>query len=261
MCPPTYFEVAYAINAWMDPTVPVDHELAIAQWHALVETYRSLGHVVHLIEPAPGLPDMVFAANCAVMTGGRILGARFRYPERTAEADLYREWFRTNGFDDYHQPVAGNEGEGDFTVVGDLVLAGTGFRTDPAAHRQAAEVLGREVISLQLCDPRFYHLDVALFALDDSTIAYLPEAFDEPSRQVLAARFPDAIVVDRDSADAFGLNSISDGRNVVVDRGARSLIAQLTATGYVPHPVDLSELRKAGGGAKCCTQEIRRADA
>jgi hypothetical protein len=29
MCPPTYFEVSYAINAWMDPTAPLDRERAI----------------------------------------------------------------------------------------------------------------------------------------------------------------------------------------------------------------------------------------
>lgn len=33
----------------------------------------------------------------------------------------------------------------------------------------------------------------------------------------LARRFPDAIIVDRANADGFGLNSVSDGLNVVVE--------------------------------------------
>ena len=57
------------------------------------------------------------------------------------------------------------------------MLAGYGFRTEPAAHAEAQEALGRPVVSLRLVDPRFYHLDVALAALDDENIAYYPGAF------------------------------------------------------------------------------------
>ena len=46
MCPPDYFTVEYAINPWMDPSVPVDTKLAVQQWRGLVETYRGLGHEV-----------------------------------------------------------------------------------------------------------------------------------------------------------------------------------------------------------------------
>ena len=72
-----------------------------------------------------------------------------------------------------------------------------------------------------------------------------------------ARLFPDAVLATRDDAMAFGLNSVSDGRHVFVAPQATGLIAQLAAHGYVPVPVDLSEFHKAGGGIKCCTQEIR----
>ena len=38
---------------------------------------------------------------------------------------------------------------------------------------------------------------------------------------------------------------------------ATGLMAQLAERGYEPIGVDLSELRKAGGGPKCCTLEVR----
>ncbi|MYV62543.1 amidinotransferase, partial [Streptomyces sp. SID4931] len=51
---------------------------------------------------------------------------------------------------------------------------------------------------------------------------------------------------------------LSDGRHVfVATAGPRGLIDDLAHRGYVPVPVDLSEFHKAGGGIKCCTQEIR----
>ena len=97
MCPPTYFDVAYAINPWMDPSVPVDRALALAQWTALVEAYRAAGHRVDLLDPVPGLPDMVYAANGAFALDGRVLPARFAYAERAAEATAHAEWHRRHG--------------------------------------------------------------------------------------------------------------------------------------------------------------------
>ena len=72
MCEPRYFDVRYRINPWMDPTVPVDADLALRQWRFLVETYRRLGHHVELIDPLPGYPDMVFAANGATVANGKV---------------------------------------------------------------------------------------------------------------------------------------------------------------------------------------------
>ena len=82
MCPPTYFAVTYAINPWMRPGVAVDVERAVAQWDALRRTYLDLGHRVDLIDPVPGLPDMVYAANGATVVDGVVYGARFRHAER-----------------------------------------------------------------------------------------------------------------------------------------------------------------------------------
>ena len=76
-------------------------------------------------------------------------------------------------------------------------------------------------------------------------------------REVLARLYPDAVLATREDAMAFGLNSVSDGRHVFVSPGATALAARLADRGYVPVPVDLSEFHKAGGGIKCCTQEIR----
>lgn len=70
MCPPSHFDVTYSINPWMNPTKPVDAELAMAQWERLRATYLSLGHTVEVIEPVAGLPDMVFAANGATVVDG-----------------------------------------------------------------------------------------------------------------------------------------------------------------------------------------------
>ncbi|MFJ3835924.1 dimethylargininase [Streptomyces sp. NPDC054904] len=259
MCRPTYFDVVYSINPWMDPKKPVDTRLAIAQWEQLREVYLSLGHTVDTIEPLPGLPDMVFAANGATVIDGRALVARFRDAERIAEGPAYHDWLRDNGFPNLRTADVVNEGEGDYLLTGEWLLAGTGFRSDPRSHDEAQEFFGRPVIGLTLVDPDYYHLDTALTVLDERTIAYYPAAFSPGSLAVLRRLFPDAVVADAEDAAVFGLNAASDGYNVVLPQNASGLAEQLRERGFNPIGVDLSELLKAGGSVKCCTLELRPA--
>ncbi|MFJ9180511.1 dimethylargininase [Streptomyces sp. NPDC102360] len=259
MCPPAHFKVTYSINPWMDPTKPVDVPLAVAQWEDLQGRYRGLGHTVEVLDPRPGLPDMVFAANGATVVNGRVLGARFAHREREPEAAAHLEWFRSHGYADVHEPVHVNEGEGDFAVTASYVLAGRGFRASPLSHGEAQECFGRPVIGLDLVDPRFYHLDTALAVLDDATdeVMYYPAAFSPGSRAVLRRMFPDALIASEADAVAFGLNAVSDGRNVLLPQGAVGLFGVLRERGFVPVGMDLGELLKGGGSVKCCTLELR----
>jgi N-dimethylarginine dimethylaminohydrolase len=262
MCPPEHFTVAYAINPWMDASAAVDAELARKQWDLLREALLRLGHEVAVLPARPGLPDMVYAANGAFSVDGTVYGARFAYPQRAAEAAEHRAFYQVPGWR-YAAATHTNEGEGDFAYVpgayGGLILAGHGFRTEPAAHAEAQEVLDRPVVSLRLVDPRLYHLDMALAVLDDGNVAYYPGAFSEPSRRVLHQLFPQALIAAESDALAFGLNLVGDGRHALLDSEATGMVALLAEAGYVPVPVDLSELRKGGGSARCCVAELRPA--
>ncbi|WP_460773279.1 dimethylargininase [Microbacterium sp. GXF7504] len=266
MCRPEHFTVSYTINPWMEPANPTDTARAVAQWQTLYDTYLELGHEVELIDPIEGLPDMVYTANGGFVIDGVAYGAKFRFDERAPEGPAFMRWFADNGFE-VVEPVEVNEGEGDFLLVGDTILAGTGFRSTDHSHREVGDVFGKDVVSLKLVDPRFYHLDTAISVLDPvegdggvehANIAYLPGAFDEAGQRILAERFPDAIRVSDADGAVFGLNSASDGRNVLISPRATGFAAQLRERGYNPVLVDLSELLLGGGGIKCCTLELRR---
>jgi N-dimethylarginine dimethylaminohydrolase len=255
MTPPKFFAVEYAINPWMDVSTPVDVDRALAQWEGLRQTYLRLGHHVDVIEPVAGLPDMVYAANGGFVARDLAIVARFKYAERAGESRAYATWMSSLGY----RPVSTrhiNEGQGDLLKVGDTVLAGCGFRTDRRAHAEIAALLGMPVATLELVDPRFYHLDTALAVLDDNTIAFYPPAFSEPAQEQLRALFPDAIVVGSADAYVLGLNVVSDGLHVVLPSAATGFAAQLRAAGFEPIGVDLSELLKGGGSVKCCTLEV-----
>jgi N-dimethylarginine dimethylaminohydrolase len=256
MCPPKYFAVEYAINPWMNPDVPVNTALAMHQWWQLRETFTRLGHAVHTIDPLPGLPDMVFAANGATVIGDTVLGARFRHPQRAPEAAAYLAWFGRAGRAAAVSPRAVNEGEGDIVFTGRAIIAGHGFRTDEAAAGELERVFGLPVLSVRLVDPRFYHLDTALCVLDADAAAYYPAAFDDDGRAALAGHFAELIEAKDEDAEVLGLNAISDGRHVVLPEQATGLATQLSDRGFEPVGVDMSEFLNSGGGPKCCTLEL-----
>jgi N-dimethylarginine dimethylaminohydrolase len=262
MCKPDFYTVSYRINPWMHPEDPTDTAKAVAQWQELYDVYQGLGFEIHLIDPIDGLPDMVYAANGGFVLDGVAYGAKFQYPERQPEGPAYMDWFRSAGLQ-VAEPVETNEGEGDFLLVGDVILAGTGFRSDSTSHEEIARVYGRDVITLKLINPSFYHLDTAIAVLDPepdasgrSNIAYLESAFDEPSLAILRERFPDAIIATEEDAAILGLNSYSDGYNIVIAARATTFAEQLREKGYNPIGVDLSELLLGGGGVKCCTLDL-----
>jgi N-dimethylarginine dimethylaminohydrolase len=263
MCRPEHFTVSYRINPYMHPEDPTDNSLAVSQWEALYKTYLDLGFDVRLIDPIEGLPDMVYAANGGFVLDNIAYGASFTYAERQPEGPAYMDWFRANDFD-VRVPEFVNEGEGDILLVGDVILAGTGFRTNPKSHDEIAAIFGRDVITLELVNPSYYHLDTAIAVLDpvavdgQANIAYLPSAFSERSLATLRDRYPNAIIVKEEEAAVLGLNSYSDGYNIVIASRAVDFGRQLRERGYNPIGVDLSELLLGGGGVKCCTLELRR---
>src|SRR5260370_1125266 len=169
---------------------------------------------------------MVYAANGGLLVNGKAVVARFAYPQRAGESAAYAEWMARHGFDPAETRHV-NEGQGDLLVVGSIVLAGYGFRTERQAHAEIAALVGMPVVSLELVDPRFYHLDTALAVLDDTTIAYYPPAFSAAARARLQELFPDAIEVATADAYVLGLNAVSDGLHVVLPAAATRFVKQL----------------------------------
>lgn len=261
MCPPTYFDVVYSVNPWMDPSRSTDCVLARAQWKKLYDRLCSLGHRVHLIDPLPGQPDMVFTANAAIVVGDRGVSARFRHPFRHPEQPVYHRWLEHMGIQ-MRRPEFISEGEGDFVVVpgsrpgAGLVFAGDGVRTESRAHDEVADYLELEVVPLKLIDDRFYHLDTALSVIDARTAIYFPGAFADAAIRTLSLRFKRLIPVMERDATVFGANAVSDGRHVLLEATASGLAAQVEAAGYVAIPVEMSELRKSGGAVRCCVLEF-----
>jgi N-dimethylarginine dimethylaminohydrolase len=253
ICPPDYYGIEYEINPWMSRSRNSIPEMARRQWRSLVETLtQTIGAKVERIAPVRGLPDMVFTANAGLVVGNRFIGSRFRYEVRRKESPHYEAWFRDRGFQiHYLDPGVCFEGEGDALWVGETLFAGYRLRSDIQAHRRIAEILEKRVLSLELTDARFYHLDTCFCPLDDRRVLYYPPAFDGYARRVIEETIPSPIPVEEPDALRFGCNAVAVGRQVVMNAGCETLTRRLIEEGFTVHPLDLSEFIKAGGSAKC----------
>lgn len=259
MCPPTYFDVDYVINPWMQGNLhQTSRELAVAQWTRLYDEVRCHAEV-RLIEPRPALPDMVFTANAGLVHERRVLVSHFRCPERRGEERFFREWFTSEGFA-VEQGVRETpfEGEGDALALGNLLCLGYGFRTEAAAAGMLERAFECEVLPLRLVDPRFYHLDTCFAPLPNGDVMYYPPAFDAEALRAIEARFAAErrIVVSQEDALHFACNVVAIDEVLILNQASEALQAELAGRGFRVVEVRLSEFMKAGGAAKCLVLKL-----
>lgn len=258
MCPPVHYGIRYVINPWMKLTRPSDPRTASVQWRRLYEILHGLVAKIHLIHGAPDLPDMVFTANAGLVAGDRVFISRFRYRERQDETGFFLRWFKEQGFETEELPEGVYfEGAGDALFLGKSLFAGYRFRSDIRSHTFIAEILNIPVLSLELADKRFYHLDTCFAPLDAERALYYPGAFDAYGRKVIEKNVAEPIAVPREEALRFVCNAVVIGRDVVIHHQCPRTAGRLLARGFRVHETDLSEFIKAGGSAKCLTLQIR----
>ena len=262
MCPPDHYGIEYEINPWMDRARQADHAVACDQWARLKALLEAAGAEIVTMPPVPGLPDLVFTANAALIYGDsgggkRAVLANFLHPQRQGETPHDERWFTAQGFATERLPARfAFEGAGDALFCGDTLFAGYRIRSDAAGHQQLGNMLGCRVIPVELVDNYYYHLDTCFCPLNPDTAIYYPAAFDEYGLRALAANVANLIPVAEAEARRFACNAVVVGQTVVTNAGCPELHNELQARGFVPQATPLDEFVKAGGSAKCLTLRL-----
>ena len=257
MCAPDYYGIEYEINPWMSRQRQSDRQLAIQQWSALKQVLEEAGATIELLAPAPGLPDLVFTANAALIYKGAAVIARFRHPQRQGEAPYDEKWLAAAGFEIRHVPGDLHfEGAGDALFCGDTLFAGYRIRSHARGHQEIGEMLGCRVIPVELVDPYYYHLDTCFCPLSPTQAIYFPAAFDQYGCAALQAHVPQLIEVTGAEARRFACNAVVVGHTVVTNTGCPQLHAAICEHGFSPRETSLDEFVKAGGSAKCLTLRL-----
>jgi N-dimethylarginine dimethylaminohydrolase len=271
MCQPEHFAVTYAINPWMNPKSWARDDRALAkaaqkEWDRLYRAMLDLGAQIELVPAAPGLPDLVFTANAAVVLDGKVLLARFRHPQRQAEEPHFETTFRmlkNHGLIHSIGRLPDDlvlEGAGDcvWDQTRELFWMGYGQRSDAAACHVIEREFGVDVVALELADARFYHMDTALRPLPGGEVIYYPNAFTAAGRADIRRRVPAErrIEISFDDARRFAANAVSIDNAIMFSGCSARLRATIEARGYRVITTPLDSFLRSGGSAFCLTLRL-----
>jgi N-dimethylarginine dimethylaminohydrolase len=274
-----YFDDGQAINPFMDKTVKIDIEKAKVEHKAIAEALKSAGVEVKTVPPPKGCQDGVYTANWALVRGEKAVLSTLPNARKNEEP-YAAETLKSLGKTVYKVPNDIHfSGQGDALPCGNYLFAGTGYRTQKAAHEFVAQTLGYEVISLQTVpkktwygkpvknkdsgwpDSFFYDIDLALSVLrfpnqnQKGLIAWCPEAFVPNSRKILRD-FDGVEKIEVEFAEAkngFACNLVSTGETVIMSALAPKFKAKLESLGFKVITPEITELAKGGGYIRCTT--------
>jgi N-dimethylarginine dimethylaminohydrolase len=270
---PRFFDREYVINPYMDGDV--DRARAREQWEELRDIYERRADDVRVLDPADTWemldaeegpppderPDMVFVANHGVPTadGSGIVLARMATDERAGEPDHFRVWANEHDYSTEPAPSVRFEGMGDALWHPNrrLLWGGYGVRSDRRAYDELAERLDATIIPLELTDEHYYHLDVCLAPLSESTALIQPEAFTSDGLDKINAVFETVLEAPAaESTDGLAVNLEVIDDTVIMGSGAPETTALLEDAGYDVLSVETDEFLKAGGSVCCLTLSV-----
>jgi len=271
---PSRYDVLYSINVHMDKERRLNKRRARRQWNKMIRALKRQGARIIQFDQRSAkpdvVPDFVFTANAGLVVhtaqGKYFIPRRFRNTERKKEIPHNIKHFESMGYkiaDVVSEDLAW-EGEGDMLFLGEKIFGGYSLheehrRSDKAAHEQVAEALGKsqDLVTLELVDPRFYHLDTAFFPVDDEIVLYFPGAFTPEGVAAIERHAKRTIPISEADAKRFASNAITIGKTIIVNDGLGSgLKARLAEFGFSVVETPMSEFLKAGGSVKCCVLKL-----
>ncbi len=276
-------------RTWWGKKKHVDRARAIEQWHALAKLLTGWGVQVFVIPSDERCPGLVYPANAGFLTRleeavpiqQKVFVLSHLLPTRAAEMPIYRDFLHGLGFKTatVRQRF---EGEAELFPVGEehiftygavtrqrfVAKAGLppwrrvyGFRTERAVLAELRPYLGVNAVhDFELQLESHYHGDTVFCSFGEgrqSLLAYL-EGLSPESRERCRKIFGERLIPlsTRDAfhyaANSFQVRAAGGLRLIVPAGVSDELLREIESRGVTPHPIDVSEFLKKGGGAVKC---------
>jgi len=260
----------------------IDQDKAIDEHGHIRQIFEEIGcKVISAPSPADS-QDGVYTANWALVRGDKAVLARLPKVRKSEEAHA-RKILENLGKTVIEVPENWKfSGQGDSLPCGDLLFAGSGYRSDEKAQEFVAKTLGFRLIQLRTipdldqggqpvinqvsgwADSFFYDIDLALAIIKQpengqrGLIAYCKEAFTPESQAKLENLTEvDKIVVSlKEAKEGFACNLVSTGKGVVMSAHAPELKHELESRGLTVYTPEITELSKGGGYIRCTSLAI-----
>jgi dimethylargininase len=230
--------------------VPVDVDLAVAQWHAYVAAMEREGWDIAHVEPADDCPDAVFVEDAMVVFDDLCVITRPGAASRHGEIDGAEAAALAAGLEIHRIADPGLLDGGDVLKVDRTVYVGVGGRTSARAVAELAFLLAPRGWDVRPVPVRtVLHLKSAVTALPDGTIVGYPDLVDDltPYPQFFPVPEPAGAHV-----------VLLGGDRLLMAADAPRSAALFRSIGYEVTEVDISEFEKLEGCVTCLSVRIRR---
>lgn len=257
LCPPIYYDIKYEINPWMSKDNPIDKVPAMGQYDTLTYAYQQLGVRYDELAPDESVPDQVFTTDTGHAEKKKFIKANFRYDERKKEADIAESYFKEKGFHIHTLPRDVHFEGGDLIKFDDIYLFGHGKRSSKKAQKYIENYLSVELISLELPDDTFYHLDTCIAIITKDVVVANLNALTKDGVKTLNHHFSTVIPTTEKDNAFMACNLMNIGGKAVLTQGiSNSLKDALRPHVELISTVPMSEYIKGGGSVHCVSLEI-----
>lgn len=255
----------WASAGWRTP----DTGGLLREHEAFVGLLEGLGVEVVVAEAPDDMVDACFAYDPVFVTGAGAVELRMAKPARQGEPAFLVAEVEKAGV-----PVLGRltgtataDGGDMFWLDESTLAVGRGYRTNAEAHRQLAELLAPEGVTVERADLP-HHLGAAhvmhLMSVVSPVAPDLAVVFEPlapvPLLELLADRGYRVLPADPDELDDQGCNvlAVRPGVVVMADSAPRTR-ATLEQAGVEVHTYAASQVNKGDGGPTCLTRPLLRA--
>jgi len=258
LCPPTFYDIRYEINPWMNTDNPIDKAKALEQYETLKYAYDSLNVSYSELTAHDNLPDQIFTTDTGHIEKKLFIKAQFKYKERRAEVAVVEEFLNSIG---KYQTIELPEGiyfeGGDLIKFEDIYFFGWGKRSSKEALPLLQKHLDAEVVGIELIDDWFYHLDTCFAPINKKVALAHLGAFTKTSADEVKKHFGQIIQTTEEDNNLFACNMVTiDGKAILTQGISDDLKDQLHPHIDLISTVPMSEYIKGGGSVHCASLEL-----
>jgi N-dimethylarginine dimethylaminohydrolase len=261
---PTGFRIKTSQNVFTNTSITIDHERARNQHKHLKQVISA--KTFETVE----LPDIVYVANAGLLLRGLpekvVLLSNMKYVSRKQETKHIKKILssmkiRTFQFP-FDEPFEG-QGECKWFYGGKLLLLGYGFRSTVRTVVCLQEVLNKIytsyhkippiVVGVQIINPTYYHLDIAMCEVSESECIVHKDAID--NLPLLRTMLKVHVIT---TSDPFMLNLLPL-KDKIVTHKLQTLKDKHFLQKIFQRPVievDVSEFEKSGGSVRCLVLDV-----
>lgn len=224
-----------------------DYELALKQHDKYIETLKSCGVDVTVLEANEEFPDSCFVEDVALCTKKCVIVTRPGAMSRRKEImqldmqETLKKFFPNIEY--IKEP--GTIEAGDIMMVGDQFYIGLSERTNESGAKQMIDILEKYELSGTVVPLKeVLHLKTGVSYLENNNLLVAGEFVNSP----LFKDF-NKIVIDKE--ESYSANCIWVNDTVLIPKGYPKTKEAIENKGYKVVEVDTSEYRKIDGGLSC----------